>query len=144
MACLVQADLTTSANAVLFPLAGILVGLSFAWAGNAQALLQSTEIVALSEHHEGGFVEYVYVYQTAILVILITLVAWGIAGLGVFDNCSLNLNAPVTYLAIKWILFSLCSLTIRECWHVVLGAQWMLLAQRKIKWHEEERKKNRK
>ena len=32
---LVKVDLQTAANAVLLPLAGIFVGLSFAWAGNA-------------------------------------------------------------------------------------------------------------
>ena len=35
---LVKVNLQTAANAVLLPLAGIFVGLSFAWAGNAQAL----------------------------------------------------------------------------------------------------------
>lgn len=70
---LANIDLATSANTVLLPLAGILIGLSFAWAGNAQALMQSSEIEELSTHHEGGFVEYVYTYQTAILVILATL-----------------------------------------------------------------------
>ncbi len=133
VAFIVPADLTTSANTVLFPFAGIFVGLSFAWAGNAQALLQSSEISSLSEYHEGGFVEYVFVYQTAILIILVTLVAWGIAGLDVFHGLWPTTKMPVAYFTVKVILFALCSLTIRECWHVVMGAQWMLIAQREIR-----------
>ena len=59
----VPVNLENAANTVLLPLVGILIGLSFAWAGNAQALLQSSEIDKLSEHHEGGFIEYVFTYQ---------------------------------------------------------------------------------
>src|SRR5205085_1505555 len=50
---LVPYDLKTAASTVLLPLVGVLVGLSFAWAGNAQSLLQSEEIETLSEYHEG-------------------------------------------------------------------------------------------
>ena len=125
--------MATSAKAVLLPLAGILIGLSFAWAGNAQALMQSKEIEDLSEHHEGGFVEYVFTYQTAILAILFTLVFWGLAGLNVFDKWLPKDDYPKIYFVIKTMLFTLSSLTIRECWHVVMGAQWMLLIQKEIR-----------
>jgi len=135
MAFLVQIDLQTSANAVLLPLVGILIGLSFAWAGNAQALLQSSEIDRLSEHHKGGFVEYVFTYQTAILAILITLVFWGLAGLHVFDTRWPTPQSTIAYFIVKAVLFTLVSLTLRECWHVVMGAQWLLLVQREIKRH---------
>ncbi len=133
LSSLVKSDLTTSANTVLLPLAGILIGLSFAWAGNAQALMQSKEIEELSEYHEGGFVEYVFTYQTAILTILVTLVFWGIAGLNIFDKWVPRDCYPKFYFFIKVALFTLSSLTIRECWHVVMGAQWMLLIQKEIK-----------
>ena len=75
---LISIDLQACANTVLLPLAGILIGLSFAWAGNANALLQTEEIEKLSEYHKGGFVEYVFIYQTAILMILVTLVLWAL------------------------------------------------------------------
>lgn len=132
----VQMDVATSAKTVLLPLAGILVGLSFAWAGNAQALMQSSEIENLSEYHKGGFAEYVFTYQTAILTILVTLVLWGLAGLHIFDMRWPTVSRPILYFAIKTFLFLLSSLTIRECWHVVMGAQWMLLAQKQIKKHK--------
>lgn len=133
LSILIKNDLATSANTVLLPLAGILIGLSFAWAGNAQALMQSKEIEELSEHHEGGFVEYVFTYQTAILTILLTLVFWGLAGLNVFDKWISKDYCPKLYFVVKAMLFTLSSLTIRECWHVVMGAQWMLLIQKEIK-----------
>ena len=44
LALTVRLELQACANTVLLPLAGILVGLSFAWAGNAHALLQTEEI----------------------------------------------------------------------------------------------------
>ena len=130
---LVKVDLQTAANAVLLPLAGIFVGLSFAWAGNAQALMQTSEIDEMANFHEGGFEEYVFVYQTAILTILVTLVFWGIAGLSVFDTQWPTQVHNKCYFGVKILLFTLSSLTLRECWHVVMGAQWMLLVQRKIR-----------
>lgn len=133
LAVLVKADLQTAANAVLLPLAGIFVGLSFAWAGNAQALLQSAEMEEVAKHHEGGFAEYVFVFQTAILTILIALVLWGLAGLGVFDQHSPATEHRIVYNILKAVLFAVSSLTLRECWHVVLGAQWMLLVQQELK-----------
>lgn len=133
LSLIVKVNLYTAANAVLLPLTGILIGLSFAWAGNAQALLQSDEIRKLSKHHEGGFVEYVFIYQTAILIILATLVLWAMAGLHVFDNLWPTQDRSEYYFAIKIILFSFSSMTIRECWHVVSGANWMLQSQMKIK-----------
>ena len=133
LALLVDIDLNTASNTVLLPLIGILIGLSFAWAGNAQALMQSSEIDELSDFHKGGFVDYVFIYQSSILAILITLIFWGIAGLSIFDSRWPTPKCKIYYFTIKVTLYTLCSLTLRECWHVILGAQWMLLKKKKIK-----------
>lgn len=132
IALAIPIDLQSAASAVLLPLAGVLVGLSFAWAGNAQSLLQTEEIEALSERHPGGFVEYVYVYSLAIFCILLTLGVWTLAGLKIFDGLWPTSGHYKSYLAIKIFLFSISSITVRECWHVVLAAQWMLLMRREI------------
>jgi hypothetical protein len=133
MAYVVPGDLKTAASTVLLPLVGVLIGLSFAWAGNAQALLQTEEIEQLSDYRSGGFEEYVYTYQSAILVILASVVLWGVAGLGVFDlSCFWRCPAE-SYFAAKSFLYFFSSVTLRECWHVVLGAQMMLLARRRIR-----------
>lgn len=133
MTILVQLDLQKTASAVLLPLAGIFVGLTFAWAGNAQALLRSDEMDKLSDYHGGGFTEYVFTYQTAILTTLVTLSCWGIAGLGIFDTLLPAHANSRQYFVVKTALFTLSSLSFRECWHAVMGAQWMLLMQREIK-----------
>lgn len=133
LAWLVPSSLSQAANTVLLPLVAIFIGLSFAWGGNAQALLQTEEIDKITDYHPGGFEEYVYTYQTAILVILITVSVWGLAGLDLFDKIWPTCSRPTFYFGIVFLLFFLTSLTLRECWHVVLGAQWMLLARRNIK-----------
>jgi hypothetical protein len=50
-------------------------------------------------------------------------------------------QSPKAYVAVKGVLFAMCSLTLRECWHVVLGAGWMLLARQEIKKARKERGK---
>lgn len=141
LAYVVRVNLETAANTVLLPLVGILIGLCFAWAGNAQALLQAAEIEEMTRFHEGGFVEYVFTYQAAILAILVALVAWALAGFDIFDKAWPTEARQPWYFVVKGILFTLSSLTLRECWHVVLGAQWMLLMQHKIKQSKKDEKK---
>jgi hypothetical protein len=126
-------SLQEAANTVLLPLAGVLIGICFAWGGNALALLQTEEIEQVSEKHPGGFEEYLYVYQTAILLILTTVVCWGFAGLGIFDSTWPALSTSACYKAIRGFLFFMSSLTIRECWHVVLGTQSLLLVRQKVR-----------
>lgn len=133
LAFLVPIPLKDAAVKLLLPVAGIFVGLSFAWGGNAQALLQSTEIENMSSFRGGGYVEYVYIFQAAILLILVTLILWAIAGLGVFDMVWPTCSNNYLYFLISFLLFFLSSLTVRECWHVVLGAQSMLLARFEIR-----------
>lgn len=130
---LVPLTLRECSNAVLLPLAGIIIGLTFAWAGNAQALLQTSEIEDLGEQHKGGFEEYVFVYQMAIMLIFMTLIVWSLAGLNVFDGAWPKVRSSVAYFGIKSACFAISSIALRECWHVVLGAQWMLLIKREIK-----------
>lgn len=129
-------SLTDAATAVLLPLVGVLVGMSFAWAGNAQALLQASEMEVLLSHHDGGLEEYVYTYQMAVLTILVTMALWGVAGLGVIDRECVFACPAWGYGAAKTVLFTAASVTLRECWHVVLAAHWMLLAQRVVRKRE--------
>lgn len=143
LAIVVPVSLSQSANTVLLPLAGIFIGLSFAWGGNVQALLQTDEIETLSEYHPGGFDDYLYIFQSAILAILTTLVVWGLAGFQVFDQTWPTQNRFLTYLLISSVLYCLSSITLRECWHVVLGAQTMLKARYTIRMHRRDKEKNR-
>lgn len=133
LAVLTPISLKDAAVTLLLPVAGIFIGLSFAWGGNAQALLQSTEIENMSSFRDGGYVEYVYTFQAAILLILFVLVLWAVAGLGVFDTVWPTCSNHYLYFLISFFLFFFSSLTVRECWHVVLGAQSMLLARFQIR-----------
>ena len=125
----VKVPLHEAAQTVLLPLAGIFVGLSFAWAGNAQALLQSSEIEELSEYDKDGIQKFIYNFQLSILIILITMISWGLAGLKLFSAC----HNYILIIAIEVILYFLSSLTMRECWHVVLGSQMLILSRHSIR-----------
>jgi hypothetical protein len=133
LAMLVPVALQEAAASVLLPLTGIFVGLSFAWAGNAVALLQTKEMEDLSERVESGFSTYAFVFQMAILTILVSVVLWGVAGLKVFDLTWPTPSRGVFYFLTKMLLYSFSSVTLRECWHVVVGAQSMLLVVRRMR-----------
>ena len=133
LASILPISLEKAGTGLLLPLAGIFIGLSFAWGGNAQALLQSSEITQLSAYRSGGYEEYLYTYQSAVLLILLSLCLWAIAGLGIFDAVWPICRSGLAYKSIAGILFFFASITLRECWHVVLGSQSMLLARFKIR-----------
>jgi hypothetical protein len=117
----------------LLPLAGVLVGLSFAWSGNALALLQTPEIERVARHQRGGLRDYVYTFQLSILVLLVTICAWGIASLGVFEiTWPGTANVPA-YRSVASLMYGLTSLAIRECWQVVMGGQWLLILRGKVR-----------
>lgn len=122
-----------AARSILLPLAGIFIGLTFAWGGNAVTLMQSEEINILADYKPGGLREYVFKFQAAILVLLFTMVVWGLAGLDVFESLYRNSQPNIIYKIIEVILFSFVSLSLRDCWHVVMGAQAMVLYKRSIR-----------
>jgi len=130
---IVPVSLQQAGTSLLLPLAGIFIGLTFAWGGNAQALLQTDEIQKFSTFRDGGYEEYIYTYQAAVLLILAALIGWGIAGLGIFDQVWPTNSQGDAYHIISAILFFLASITVRECWHVVIGAQALLLIRFKIR-----------
>lgn len=142
LACILPITLEKAGTSLLLPLAGIFIGLSFAWGGNAQALLQSPEITRLSKYRTGGYEEYLYTYQSAVLLILVSLCLWAIAGLGIFDKIWPASTTSVGYKIVDGVLFFFASMTLRECWHVVLGAQSMLLTRFKIQENSINGKKN--
>lgn len=120
----VPISLKTAANAVLFPLVGIFIGLSFAWVGNATALLQSDEIRKMVKESAGGLSDYAYHYQLSILVLFLSLALWGAAGLEIGSA----LARPFHWFG-KWLTYTMTSIAIRECWQVVLTAQLLLICQ---------------
>jgi hypothetical protein len=79
LAYIVQVELAEAAKTILLPLAGVLVGLMFAWGGNAQAVLASDEFDDIASRHPGGVEEYAFTFQSAILCLLTTLALWGLA-----------------------------------------------------------------
>lgn len=121
-----------AARSILLPLAGIFIGLTFAWGGNAVTLMQSEEINILADYKPGGLREYVFKFQAAILVLLFTMVVWGLAGLDIFESLYCNSQLNIIYKSIEVILYSFVSLSLRDCWHVVMGAQAMVLYKRSI------------
>lgn len=134
LALFVPVCMSQAANSVLLPFAGILIGLCFAWGGNTNALIQSEEVEEITTHYKGRFEDYAYQYQLSILIVMVTLILWTLAGLGIS-----NLLWPkqgksgFSYYVILALLFSLSSMTIREAWHIVLMAQLLLIKRQEIR-----------
>lgn len=130
---LVPIQVHEAATSILLPLAGIFIGLTFAWGGNAVSLMQSEEMNKIADHQDGGLQVYAFKFQSAILILLITMVIWGLAGLKVFESLYKENTINPLYSFVEFFLYFLMSLTIRDCWHVVMGAQSMVLLQRSVK-----------
>ncbi len=124
---LIRDRLSTVAGTALIPLASLLVGLTFAWSGNAVALLQSDELQQLGKSNNGEvFRKWVFDYQVGILAVLVTTTAWSLLAAGLVNNDYVASASPWVRIAGRTAMFALSSLTIRECWSVAS------LIQRKI------------
>lgn len=126
---IIQLPLAVAAHLIIFIL-GVSGCITFVYTKRARLLLQSREIIELAKYHSGGLIEYIYVYQTSILLLLITSSLWELANLRVFERF---VDYPSLYLSVKFVLFLFFSITLRECWHVVLGVRWMSLIQKELK-----------
>lgn len=129
----VPIKISEAAKSILLPLAGIFIGLTFAWGGNAVSLMQSEEIDELANYRPGGLKQYVFKFQAAILFLLVTIIAWGLAGLNVFEPLYSKFQLNIAYNTIEASLYFLISLALRDCWHVVMGAQSMILLRSAMK-----------
>lgn len=136
LALLIKEPPQDAARFVGLPLISIFVGVSLVWVGVAQALLQEKEIEKLSEYHPDGMETYVYTFQLAVLIILVTLSAWGLAALGVFSF--LDSPCGCNSFWIESALYFLACVTLHECWNVVKAAQLLILCRIAIR--ESERK----
>ena len=130
---IVPMAINDAARSILLPLAGIFIGLTFAWGGNAVSLMQSDEINVIANFNRGGMQVYAFRFQAAILILLVTMVCWGLAGLNVFEPIRANKNLKINYAIIEVFLYFFISLSIRDCWHIVMGAQSMVLLRRSVK-----------
>lgn len=126
-AALVDLPLAEVSTKALFPLMAMFIGLTFSWAGNAHALLQSPEIRRATNDHPGGLAAYVFSFQLCILVLLVTMAAWvaPLLELRYFLPSQVGLDA-FNALA-EGALYGLISLAMRSSWHAVLGANMLLL-----------------
>lgn len=127
------------ANNVLFPLSGVFIGISGAWVAAAHSMLDSDEIRHLGEFHKGGYVEYPYAMQIAVLILLTTLVLWGLAGIGVIDLISI----PWFYSLFGVFLYALVSCSIRTCWRIIYYSHNLLIAKYEVSKIEGEKKKSK-
>jgi hypothetical protein len=134
----VPGSLSSVASSVFLPFASVLVGLGFAWGGNAMAVLQSDELHDLGSHpvNPNAYRGWVFSYQAALLVITAVLVVWTLAALEVGDRLAPVIPEKlrgITILVGRGAAFALSSAAIRESWQVVLGAQSMLIAQHTLR-----------
>lgn len=127
----VEKSIEVVAGAVLFPLAGIFIGISLTWSGAAQALLDSDELREMGSYHSGGYAEYPYSFQSAVLVTFITMSAWGLACVGLLEK-EVLLKAKYFYLSLSTLLYGMISASLRICWGIIGFSHELLLAKEQI------------
>lgn len=125
----ISASIVDVASRALLPLMAILIGITFSWAGNAHALLQSNEIIKLATKRLGGIAEYIFTFQLCILVILVTMALWVAPFLELPYLLDSVLRRESFDVLSSAVLYGLLSLAIRTSWHAVLGANMLLLAR---------------
>ena len=132
MTYLTPVNLQEAATVFLLPLVGIFVGISVGWAGNAHTVLQTPELEEIADYVDGGMEGIVWEFQLAILVLLVMIVLWGLAGLGVLDVVGLT-RAGLAYCGTSLLLYAGSSLSLRVCWNVVDNAQRLLVARTRMR-----------
>lgn len=136
LAIFARDSLSDVASRLLLPLAGVLVGMSFAMTSSFHSILETREINELAEYNPGGYEDYLFTFQLAFLVLFVTLAAWALAGIGIFDTYVADKDFVVTYRSIQGILYFLFSLSLRESWQVIAGTHILILLRKNIALHK--------
>lgn len=119
------------AGAVIVPLCGVFIGISLAWVGSSYSTLDSDELRLMGSFHEGGYREYPFILQTAVLIFLTAIVLWGVVGTGILDPLFRERNTP-WYWGMGVCLFGSVSLCVRTCWKMVLFSHYLLISKERI------------
>lgn len=137
VALLAIPGLAAAASIVTFPLAGVVIGLAFAWGANAVAVMQTPEIQKLGERVPGGVEEYLRLFQLSVLIVLGVVVCWGLCGLSVPQKAVSLIMGEHVPMALRIggrvVMYALLSLAIRTAWEVVVGTQELLKAAMTIR-----------
>ena len=112
-----------AAEKILFPLSGILIGVSCAWSGTIQAMIRSENIQHIERFKAGGVFEYSFCYLLALFISIMTICFWGLAGIGFFSSLGLRLGsyeyAEKVSIIFRALLYGLTSLSIRNTWQIM-------------------------
>jgi hypothetical protein len=129
LAQFVPGKLSEFATNALIPLASILVGLTFAWSGNAVTLLQSTEVQRVGRADGGDrYRAYIFTYQGAVFIVLTLMTLWLLLAGKVVEAWQVTTIYWARMVG-RTLTFAFSSLAMRECWHACVGVQQMLLMQ---------------
>lgn len=120
-------ELSERARSVILPLAGVLVGLTFAWAATAINIVSTPEFRRAMMGSKAGVRGTANYFQFAILAVLSTTVLWAIVGLGPYNSFSGWDPASVNIWAAR-LLFAYTSFAIRECWGAINVTRLSLLS----------------
>lgn len=139
LALVVQQDLADRARSVILPLAGVLVGLTFAWTATAITIVSSKEFRLVMEDSRQGVRGTANYFQLAILTVLASTILWAIAGLGPY-NAPPSIDAAQANLCASVALFGFTSFAVAECWSAVNLTRLTLLAYNTVRQVEEQKK----
>lgn len=134
----IDTPLKDVSRVILLPLMGILIGLTFAWAGNAQGFIQTKEIIEVSKNKPGGYIDYVFVYQFSIFMVLLCTGFWAVVAFDFKEITWFDRPIHPKYLtviqkiSIKSFLFFILSFTIREAWSTIQGVHYFLIVKNKL------------
>lgn len=117
MTFFLQIDGFRFAEKALFPAASILVGMAVAWTARAAMIINDKDFRANFVRDDNPIEDYVYGYQTSILILFSAIVYIAIMAAGGFKFFIWNEEA--SRLMSSFFMYGLISLTIRECWSVI-------------------------
>ena len=128
LAYLIDIDVRTLADLILPPLSILFFSAYISW-GSGLQLLQTPELQELVRHRQGGMTEYVFTYQLVILIVLMAIIFWVLVKFRFF---SVSIVDDSLLFGLKVFLLAFTSLTVRECWQITSGTQWLLLAKHEM------------
>lgn len=133
LSCYTNHSICDISRVIIIPLMSVMIGLSVAWIGSTFSIAMTDEVFALFKNNIYELVDYLYMFQAILLVLLVTVVMWVLASI---TNTALLpdfFSGIQVLFIVRFILFFMLCMSVRECWQLVVGSYMLIISHLNVK-----------
>ncbi len=142
LSCYANESLNEISRVLIIPLLSIMIGMTIAWTGVTFSIAMSNELLKLFKDKAVDLVDYLYMFQAVLLVLVTTIALWSLASILNHSFLPSFFSKNEIVFLCRFVLFFLLCMSVRECWGVVVGTYLLIISHINVKDIDSKAEKN--